>query len=109
MTTDAMTTDAMTTDAMTTGLLWPDYATPADLTAIEAVPLQARGLPETTYALLTRAATLWPDRVAVSVAARRGPLAGAAATHLRRAPRRRPPLRRTCCTSSACDAATRSP
>ena len=34
---------------------------------IEAVPLHARGLPETTYALLARAATLWPDRVAVSV------------------------------------------
>ena len=51
----------------TTELLWPEYATPADLAAIESVPLQARGLPETTYALLHRAATLWPDRVAVSV------------------------------------------
>src|SRR6185312_10546587 len=35
--------------------------------AIEAVPLADRGLPESTYALLTRAATLWPDRIAVSV------------------------------------------
>ncbi len=51
----------------TTELLWPEYATPSDLAAIESVPLQARGLPETTYALLHRAATLWPDRVAVSV------------------------------------------
>jgi fatty-acyl-CoA synthase len=62
-----MTTDPMTTDPMTTDLLWPDYATPDDLASIESVPLQARGLPETTYALLARAATLWPDRVAVSV------------------------------------------
>ena len=52
---------------MTTDLLWPDYATPDDLAAIEAVPLRDRGLPESTYALLARAATLWPDRVAVSV------------------------------------------
>ena len=52
---------------MTTDLLWPDYATPDDLAAIEAVPLADRGLPESTYALLARAATLWPDRVAVSV------------------------------------------
>ncbi|NMI02072.1 acyl-CoA synthetase [Pseudonocardia acidicola] len=52
---------------MTGELLWPVYATPDDLTAIEAVPLQARGLPETTYALLTRAAGLWPDRIAVAV------------------------------------------
>jgi len=37
---------------MTEDLLWPTYATPADLPAIEAVPLEARGLPESTYALL---------------------------------------------------------
>ncbi|GAB4061024.1 acyl-CoA synthetase [Catellatospora paridis] len=48
-------------------LLWPRYATPTDLAAIEAVPLQARGLPESTYALLARAAEHWPDRIAVSV------------------------------------------
>ncbi|WP_432958161.1 acyl-CoA synthetase [Micromonospora haikouensis] len=48
-------------------LLWPDYAAPDDLEAIEAVPLTARGLPETTYALLARAATNWPDRTAISV------------------------------------------
>ncbi|MFR9779644.1 acyl-CoA synthetase [Micromonospora sp. MS34] len=52
---------------MTGPLLWPDYATPADLAAIEAVPLEARGLPESTYALLARAATRWPDRTALNV------------------------------------------
>lgn len=52
---------------MTGPLLWPDYATPADLAAVEAVPLAARGLPESTYALLARAATRWPDRTAISV------------------------------------------
>ncbi|WP_262286346.1 acyl-CoA synthetase [Micromonospora sp. MA102] len=52
---------------MTGPLLWPDYATPADLAAIEAVPLEARGLPESTYGLLARAATRWPDRTAISV------------------------------------------
>jgi fatty-acyl-CoA synthase len=52
---------------MTEELLWPDYATPTDLAAIEAVPLEARGLPESTYALLSRAAEHWPDRTAVSV------------------------------------------
>jgi fatty-acyl-CoA synthase len=34
---------------------------------IEAVPLVDRGLPETTYGLLDRAATRWPDRIAVAV------------------------------------------
>ncbi|RZU74390.1 fatty-acyl-CoA synthase [Micromonospora kangleipakensis] len=52
---------------MTGPLLWPDYARPADLAAIEAVPLAARGLPESTYALLSRAATRWPDRTALTV------------------------------------------
>ncbi|MFG2059275.1 acyl-CoA synthetase [Micromonospora sp. NPDC048930] len=52
---------------MTGPLLWPDYATPADLAAIEAVPLEARDLPESTYALLARAATCWPDRTALAV------------------------------------------
>ncbi|MER6590873.1 acyl-CoA synthetase [Micromonospora purpureochromogenes] len=52
---------------MTGPLLWPDYATPTDLAAIEAVPLEARGLPESTYALLARAATRWPDRTALTV------------------------------------------
>ncbi|WP_327010593.1 acyl-CoA synthetase [Dactylosporangium sp. NBC_01737] len=52
---------------MTEDLLWPDYATPDNLAAIEAVPLEARGLPESTYALLARAARRWPDRTAVTV------------------------------------------
>src|SRR4029078_6126748 len=45
-------------------LLWRRYASPGDLSVIEAVPLQDRGLPQTSYALLTRAATLWPERTA---------------------------------------------
>ncbi|MEU5789599.1 acyl-CoA synthetase [Micromonospora purpureochromogenes] len=52
---------------MTGPLLWPDYATPTDLAAIEAVPLAVRGLPESTYGLLARAATRWPDRTALTV------------------------------------------
>jgi fatty-acyl-CoA synthase len=47
--------------------LWPPAAAPADITAIEAVPLSRRGLPATTYDLLRRAAENWPDRTAVSV------------------------------------------
>ena len=52
---------------MTEDLLWPDFVTPTDLAAIEAVPLEARGLPESTYALLARAAAQWPDRTAITV------------------------------------------
>jgi fatty-acyl-CoA synthase len=52
---------------MTDDPLWPDYATPDDVAAIEAVPLEKRGLPESTYALLARAATRWPDRTAITV------------------------------------------
>jgi fatty-acyl-CoA synthase len=51
---------------MTGELLWPVYATPADLPAIEAIPLADRGLPATTYDVLARAADLWPDRTAIS-------------------------------------------
>lgn len=50
-----------------TDLLWPRYAIPADLKEVESIPLAHRGLPESTYELLTRAATLWPDRTAVTV------------------------------------------
>jgi fatty-acyl-CoA synthase len=50
-----------------TDLLWPRYATPADLKEIESIPLAQRGLPESTYAVLQRAAALWPDRNAVTV------------------------------------------
>ncbi|MFD4196389.1 acyl-CoA synthetase [Amycolatopsis thermoflava] len=52
---------------MSDALLWPRYADPSDLTAIEAVPLADRALPESTYALLSRAATTWPDRTATTV------------------------------------------
>ncbi|WP_280379631.1 acyl-CoA synthetase [Nocardia wallacei] len=60
-------TDRSTITTPIEELLWPRYAGPEDLTAIEAVPLAARGLPETTYDLLTRAATRWPGRTAVTV------------------------------------------
>ncbi len=52
---------------MSQDLLWPEYSAPADLAAIEAVPLSERGLPGSTYAMLARAAQLWPHRIAVSV------------------------------------------
>ena len=48
-------------------LLWPSFHGPDDLTAVERVPLSERGLPDSTYALVTRTAELWPDRPAVSV------------------------------------------
>ncbi|MEV6336129.1 acyl-CoA synthetase [Nocardia vinacea] len=47
--------------------LWPRYELPADLLDIESVPLAERGLPESTYALLARAAELWPDKTACTV------------------------------------------
>jgi fatty-acyl-CoA synthase len=47
--------------------LWPNYQHPGDLHTIEAVPLAERGLPESTYALLLRAAALWPTRTALTV------------------------------------------
>jgi fatty-acyl-CoA synthase len=47
--------------------LWPPFGSPSDLTAIELMPLGARGLPASTYELVRRAAELWPDRPAVSV------------------------------------------
>ncbi|MBB4688397.1 acyl-CoA synthetase [Amycolatopsis jiangsuensis] len=51
---------------MTENLLWPRYAGPTDLAGIEAVPLAERGLPGSTYALLSRAAATWPDRTAIT-------------------------------------------
>ena len=48
-------------------LLWPSFEGPDELGAVERVPLSERGLPASTYELVTRAADLWPDRVAVSV------------------------------------------
>jgi fatty-acyl-CoA synthase len=57
----------MTEDPPAEELLWPRYAGPADLAAIEAVPLADRGLPGSVYQLLARAAGRWPDRIAVAV------------------------------------------
>jgi fatty-acyl-CoA synthase len=48
-------------------LLWPPFAGPDDLAAIERLPLAGRGVPTSTYELVTRAAELWPDRTAASV------------------------------------------
>ena len=47
--------------------LWPRYVTRNDLADIESAPLSDRGLPDSTYAVLERAAARWPDRTAVSV------------------------------------------
>ena len=52
---------------MSTDQLWPRYISPDDLADIESIPLANRALPESTYAVLERAAALWPDRTAVSV------------------------------------------
>ncbi|MCX8561368.1 acyl-CoA synthetase [Mycolicibacterium mucogenicum] len=52
---------------MNANLLWPRYSSPTDLAAIESVPLCERGLPTSTYAMLVRAAKLWPERNAVTV------------------------------------------
>jgi fatty-acyl-CoA synthase len=51
----------------TSDLLWPSFSGPSELAAIERVRLSDRGLPASTYELVTRAASLWPDRPAVSV------------------------------------------
>lgn len=48
-------------------MLWPAMDSPDDLADVEAVPLADRELPATTYSLLQRAATQWPDRYAVIV------------------------------------------
>ncbi len=60
-------TDNSTLETSTEDMLWPRYTGPEDLAGIEAVPLAARGLPESTYALLTRAAARWPERTAITV------------------------------------------
>ena len=71
-------------------LLWPTFRGPADLAEIERVPLEERGLPASTYELVTRAACLWPDRPAVSVLADPKPapkrLGGGGFTALAKAP-----------------------
>ncbi len=53
--------------ALTGARLWPPFSGPGDLAEIERIPLGERGLPASTYELVTRAASLWPDRLAVSV------------------------------------------
>ncbi|MVU80682.1 acyl-CoA synthetase [Nocardia sp. ET3-3] len=60
-------TENSTLEDTAESLLWPEYRNPDDLAAIESVPLAARGLPESTYALLARAARKWPERVAITV------------------------------------------
>ena len=52
----------MPTVTSTPDLLWP---TTNDPTEIERVPLDERGLPESTYHALARAAELWPQRPAI--------------------------------------------
>ena len=52
---------------MNADLLWPAAQSPQDLPSIEQVPLQSRGLPESTYDVVLRAARLWPDRTAITV------------------------------------------
>ena len=58
-----------TTHATHNDLLWPPAADPSSLDEIERIPLEQRGLPESTYELVARAARLWPDRPATSVLA----------------------------------------
>ncbi|MGK8554507.1 acyl-CoA synthetase [Nocardia gipuzkoensis] len=60
-------TDNLTISTPSEELLWPRYAQPSDLAEIESTPLAQRGLPESTYALLVRAAQSWPERTAVTV------------------------------------------
>lgn len=57
----------MTTTTSDTSLWWPQYRSPADLAAIEEVPLADRGLPTTTYELLRHAVDLRPEGPAVIV------------------------------------------
>lgn len=52
---------------MSADMLWPAAQSPGDLAAIEAVPLDRRGLPACTYDIVLRAAQRWPDRTAVTV------------------------------------------
>ena len=58
-----------TTHAPPNDLLWPPAAGPSSLEDIERTPLDQRGLPASTYELVARAASLWPNRPATSVLA----------------------------------------
>ena len=48
-------------------MTWPRYDGPEDLAVIEAVPLEDRGLPESTYELLRQAGTRFADRPALTL------------------------------------------
>lgn len=64
-----MTTESTTptSESEQDALLWPVRADgPHALADIERMPLEARNLPASTYALLTRAAERWPDLPAAS-------------------------------------------
>ncbi|MCG7596375.1 acyl-CoA synthetase [Mycobacterium sp. PSTR-4-N] len=52
---------------MSAELLWPAAHTPQNITAIEEIPLERRGLPACTYDVVLRAGRLWPERTAVTV------------------------------------------
>ncbi|HSP38588.1 MAG TPA: acyl-CoA synthetase [Frankiaceae bacterium] len=49
------------------GQLWPHYAGPTDLDHVESVPLDARALPQSTYAALRASALNAPERTALAV------------------------------------------
>lgn len=52
---------------MTAEFDWPVVASPDDLPGVEAVPLEDRDLPATTWEIVERARTQWPDRTAVTL------------------------------------------
>ena len=52
-------------DADPERLWWPHFDGPQDVTAIEAIPLADRKLPNNTYEILDRAARKWPDHEAL--------------------------------------------
>ncbi|MCC9180617.1 acyl-CoA synthetase [Mycolicibacterium mageritense] len=62
-----MATASIDTSAIEENKLWPKYESPDDLADIETVPLAERGLPDSTYSLLVRAAALWPHGNALAV------------------------------------------
>jgi fatty-acyl-CoA synthase len=59
-------TKDMTAIQATSELLWPAAAGTAQLADIERMPLEERGLPESTYDALLRAAQSRPDRPAIA-------------------------------------------
>ena len=93
---------------MTSDLLWPRYANPADLPRSRRSRCRTADCRQTTYALLARAATLWPERTAVTVLPDAARWQRAAAAHVRASCSPTCTATPTCCTRSACAAATRS-